>query len=40
MCLESEVDELKFFSVEELPKQISPPIKIALNKWIDTKITK
>jgi len=35
---EDEVDQLKFFDVEELPKQISPPIKIALNKWIEKKI--
>lgn len=37
ICEESEVEELKFFSIEELPKQISPPIITALNKWIDIK---
>jgi 8-oxo-dGTP pyrophosphatase MutT (NUDIX family) len=36
---EDEVEQLKFFDIEELPKQISPPIKIALNKWIEEKIS-
>lgn len=36
---EDEVEQLKFFDIEELPKQISPPIKIALNKWIEKKIS-
>lgn len=35
-----EVDELKFFHVEEIPKEISPPLKIVLNKWIETKVNK
>jgi 8-oxo-dGTP pyrophosphatase MutT (NUDIX family) len=36
---EEEVEQLKFFDIEELSKQISPPIKLALNKWIEKKIT-
>ena len=39
ICQESEVEQLKFFYMEELPKKICPPIKIALNKWVDTKKT-
>ena len=34
---EEEVEELKFFYVEEMPNEISPPNKPALNKWIDGK---
>lgn len=34
-----EVEQLKFFDIGELPKQISPPVKIALNKWIEKKIS-
>ncbi len=34
-----EVEQLKFFAIEELPNKISPPIKIALNKWIDVKLS-
>lgn len=37
---EDEVEKLKFFSTEEIPKEISPPLKIALNKWIEEKLTK
>ncbi|QAT39872.1 NUDIX hydrolase [Clostridium sp. JN-9] len=36
---EDEVEQLKFFDIEELPKQISPPIKIALNKLIEKRIS-
>lgn len=36
---EDEVEQLKFFNIKELPKQISQPIKIALNKWIEKKIS-
>lgn len=36
---EDEVEQLKFFDIEELPKQISPPIKLGLNKWIEKKIS-
>ena len=34
---ESEVDELRFFSIDEMPDKISPPIKNGLNKWIESK---
>lgn len=34
---ESEVDELRFFSIDEMPDKISPPIKNGLNKWIENK---
>lgn len=34
---ESEVDELSFFSVEEIPENISPPIQVPLRKWIEKK---
>ena len=34
-CQEGEVDELKFFKVDEIPQNISKPIRIALNKWIE-----
>lgn len=34
---EDEVEQLKFFDIEEVPKEISPPLKIALNKWIEGK---
>lgn len=38
MRQESEVEQLKFFAIEEIPKEISPPLKIALNKWIEEKV--
>lgn len=37
---EDEVEQLKFFAIEEVPKEISPPLKIALNKWLDGKVKK
>lgn len=37
---EDEVEQLKFFAIEEVPKEISPPVKIALNKWLDGKVKK
>ena len=37
---EDEVEQLKFFAIEEVPKEISPPLKIALNKWLDVKVKK
>lgn len=30
-----EVDALKFFRVDEIPKNISKPIRAALTKWIE-----
>jgi len=34
-CQEDEVEELRFFSVEEIPENISPPIQVPLRKWIE-----
>ena len=34
---ESELSELKFFDVYELPKNISPPVKPVIEKWTMTK---
>ena len=34
---EGEVDALKFFTIDEIPKNISKPIRVALTKWIEQK---
>ena len=34
-CQEGEVDALKFFSVDQIPENISQPIRKALTKWIE-----
>ena len=34
---ESELSELRFFKVTELPENISPPVKPVIEKWITTK---
>lgn len=34
-CQDGEVDELKFFGVDEIPENISKPIRKPLNKWIE-----
>lgn len=34
-CQEGEVDDLRFFRIDEIPENISQPIRIALNKWIE-----
>ena len=34
-CQHGEVEELKFFRVDEMPQNISKPIRVALNKWIE-----
>ena len=36
-CQENEVDELKFFERKDIPENISPPIKIPLFKYIESK---
>ena len=36
-CQAGEVDELRFFSVDEIPDNISPPIRKALMKWVEGK---
>ena len=38
-CQEGEVDELRFFSVEEIPENISPPLRVPLKKWIEVGMT-
>lgn len=37
-CQKGEVDELRFFSVDEIPESISPPIRCALDKWREQRI--
>lgn len=32
---ENEVEELKFFALNEIPKKISPPIQKPLSQWIE-----
>lgn len=34
-CQDSEVDALKFFRVDEIPENISQPIRKPLSKWIE-----
>ena len=34
-----EVDALRFFSVDEIPDELSPPIRPALMKWLELKRT-
>ena len=34
---ESEVELLRFFSVDEIPENLSPPIRPALSKWMERK---
>ena len=34
-CQEGEVDALKFFPIDEIPENISKPIRKPLNKWIE-----
>ena len=36
-CQEDEVDELKFFDIDEIPENISKPQKMALFKWVESK---
>lgn len=36
-CQAGEVDELRFFCADEIPKNISPPIRKALEKWLAGK---
>ena len=36
-CQKGEVDDLKFFHVDEIPENISQPIRKALLKWIEQK---
>ena len=34
-CQEGEVDALKFFRVDEIPENISQPLRVPLNKWVE-----
>lgn len=34
---EGEVDDLRFFALDEVPDKISPPIRIPLTQWIEEK---
>ena len=34
---ENEVEELKFFALNEIPQKISPPVQKPLNQWIELK---
>lgn len=36
-CQESEVEALRFFTADEIPENLSPPIRIPLGKWIAQK---
>ena len=36
-CQEEEVKELRFFSADEIPKNISKPLIKVVQKWIDKK---
>lgn len=36
-CQEEEVMELRFFSIEEIPENLSAPVKKAILQWIDSK---
>ena len=36
-CQENEVEELKFFDRDEIPENISKPVKKALFKWMESK---
>lgn len=37
LCQEGEVDDLAFFSVDEVPNNISPPLTIQINQWKASK---
>ena len=36
-CQEGEVDALRFFSSDEIPENLSPPIVRPLTKWMESK---
>ena len=36
-CQTGEVDDLRFFSIIEIPENISPPVRKALMKWAENK---
>lgn len=34
-CQVGEVDDLKFFRLDEIPENISQPLRVPLNKWVE-----
>ena len=36
-CQPGEVDQLQYFTIDEIPENISPPIRKALMKWVNYK---
>lgn len=36
-CQEDEVAKLQYFDACDVPENISPPIRVAINKWIELK---
>ena len=36
-CQEGEVEELKFFGVDEIPENISKPVVKVIEKWVESK---
>ena len=34
-CQDGEVEKLKFFRIDEIPQNISKPIRVALDKWVE-----
>lgn len=34
-CQVGEVDDLKFFGLDEIPENISQPLRVPLNKWVE-----
>lgn len=36
-CQEDEVEQLQFFGAHEIPEKISPPLRIAIEKWKSLK---
>ncbi len=37
-CQEGEVDELRFFAANEIPNNITEPERVALRKWVESKL--
>lgn len=37
-CQQGEVDELRFFDAENLPENISPPLRKVIEKWVESKL--
>jgi len=37
-CQKGEVDELRFFAASEIPDNITEPERVALGKWVESKL--